>query len=321
MLARLQRLISLGLLAVILGALWLAVQLDIPALWATPAIVIAVYTTVLGTEFWRLRRSYDVSDADRPTAAQLVRACAAELLVAPCVFLWRQPFRSTVEPDHLPDGGRGRRGVLFVHGFFCNRGLWNPWLHRLRMAGVAFIAVNLEPLFGSIDDYASTIDAAVRDLERTTGTPPVIVAHSMGGLAVRSWLAVEGRSKRFHHVVTIATPHAGTHTARRGFGVNVGQMRTTDPWLWRLLVNESATVRERFVCFWGHCDNIVFPTRNATLAGADNRHLPATPHVRMAYHPAVFDEVLRLVDAGEPKPSVLHSDRAAVPDSDSGTRR
>ncbi len=129
-------------------------------------------------------------------------------------------------------------------------------------------------------------------------TSPVIVAHSMGGLAVRSWLAAEGRSERFHHLVTIATPHAGTRIASRGFGVNVGQMRTTGTWLLRLLANEPATVRGRFVCFWGHCDNIVFPTRNATLAGADNRHLPATPHVRMAYHPAVFDEVLRLIVPG-----------------------
>jgi hypothetical protein len=47
------------------------------------------------------------------------------------------------------------------------------------------------------------------------------------------------------------------------------------------------------------------PTRHATLPGADNRHLPATPHVQMAYHPAVVAEVLRLVAVGgtHPRPS------------------
>ena len=34
------------------------------------------------------------------------------------------------------------------------------------------------------------------------------------------------------------------------------------------------------------------PSATATLLGADNRHLAGTPHVALAYHPAVFDEAL-----------------------------
>jgi triacylglycerol lipase len=182
-----------------------------------------------------------------------------------------------------------------VHGFFCNRGLWNPWMRRLRRAGVPFLALNLEPLFGSIDSYRATIDEAVADLERSTSLAPVIVCHSMGGLAVRSWLAAESREGRVHRIVTIASPHAGTRMARRGFGANIQQMRPGSAWLATLAASTSTPMRERFVCFWSNCDNIVFPTQNATLAGALNHHLPATPHVQMAYHPDVFDEVLRLV--------------------------
>jgi len=48
------------------------------------------------------------------------------------------------------------------------------------------------------------------------------------------------------------------------------------------------------LCFWSRCDNIVFPTRNATLEGADNREVAGAPHVAMVFHPAVFAEVLRL---------------------------
>jgi hypothetical protein len=73
-------------------------------------------------------------------------------------------------------------------------------------------------------------------------------------------------------------------------------MRLQSPWLDSLARAESPVLHARFTCFWGHCDNIVFPTRGATLPGADNRHLATTPHVAMAFHPAVFDEVLRLVD-------------------------
>ena len=53
-----------------------------------------------------------------------------------------------------------------------------------------------------------------------------------------------------------------------------------------------------FTCFWGHCDNIVFPTRSATLPGADNRHLVQTPHVAMTFHPEVFGYVLQSLGAG-----------------------
>jgi pimeloyl-ACP methyl ester carboxylesterase len=199
----------------------------------------------------------------------------------------------------LPAEGRDRRGVLFVHGFFCNRGLWNPWMRRLRVADIPFVAVNLEPVFGSIDSYASIVEAAVISLERATGLAPVIVAHSMGGLAVRSWLADRTRSERLHRLVTVATPHAGTRIARRGIGANMGQMRPGGEWLARL-ADEPSALRSRFVCFRSHCDNIVFPTRNATLSAADNRHLVATPHVQMAYHPAIFEEVFRLVETVEP---------------------
>ena len=75
-----------------------------------------------------------------------------------------------------PAAARGRRGPLLVHGFVCNRGLWNPWLERLHARGIPFVAVDLEPVFGSIDDYVRILENAVQRLERCTGLAPVIVA-------------------------------------------------------------------------------------------------------------------------------------------------
>jgi triacylglycerol esterase/lipase EstA (alpha/beta hydrolase family) len=134
----------------------------------------------------------------------------------------------------------------------------------------------------------------VRALEQATGEAPVIVAHSMGGLAVRAWL-VRGQPHRVLRVVTVASPHQGTRIAQHGFSTNTREMRVGSPWLESLTARENADLYRRFTCFWSHCDNIVFPSANATLPGADNRHLPATPHVQMAYHPAVYEEVLRLL--------------------------
>ena len=243
-----------------------------------------------GDRVWLLRRSYAREDA-APRIAQLVRAWAVEVPWRRASSSGSQPFRWASEPDHLPSAARDRRGVVFVHGFFCNRGLWNPWMRRLRAANVPFVAVSLEPVFGSIDDYAPTIAAAVAAPRARDRLAPMIVAHSMGGLAVRAWLAAKPKPG-LHRLITIASPHAGTRLAGHGRGRNVGQMRHGSEWLAELARRDATTARTQVVCFWSHCDNIVFPTRSATLAGADNRHLEGTPHVAMVFHRAVFDEVM-----------------------------
>ena len=296
MLARIQQLIAFTLFCAAIGAFVLGGS---ARPWLGPVfvgLVVAGYLGVLATEFWLLRRSYATKDVARPRMAQLVRAWAVESLAAPRVFLWQQPFRGASEPDHLPPDARGRRGFVLVHGFFCNRGLWNPLLRRLRAANVPFVAVSLEPIFGPIEGYAPTIAAAVATLERATSLAPSIVAHSMGGLAARAWLAANAEA-RAHRLITIASPHAGTRLAAHGRGRNVAQMRHGSTWLAELARNDAITARMQVVCFWSHCDNIVFPTRSATLAGADNRHLEGTPHVAMVFHPAVVEEVIRAADA------------------------
>jgi triacylglycerol lipase len=295
MLARLQQLIAATLLALTVAAIVIGAKTGAP--WAGPAFVGLVglgYGAVLAIEFACLRASYAKGDDARPRWGQLFRAWMLEVLVAPRIFLWRQPFRWKSESDHVPAEAAGRRGVLLVHGFFCNRGLWNRWLRELRRHDIPCIAVSLEPVFGSIDDYRATIADAMSRLQQATGLAPVIVAHSMGGLAARAWLASDPGAA-CHRLVTIASPHAGTRLGAHGRGANIAQMRLGSAWLAQLAARESAESRGRFTCFWSHCDNIVFPTRSATLSGADNRHLAVTPHVQMVEHPAVFEEVLRIV--------------------------
>ena len=296
MLARLQQSIAATLLIVVIGAFIEGISQGHPGLgWMVGAGIALGYLGVLGVEFVWLFRSYAAGDDMRPSWVQVLRSWLGEALTAPRVFLWRQPFRSRRHPDHLPTDAAGRRGVLLVHGFFCNRGLWNPWLPRLRADGVPFVAVNLEPTFGSIDDYGPIVARAVRQLQKATGLVPVIAAHSMGGLAARAWIATTTEVS-FHRLITIATPHAGTRLGATARGTNIRQMRHGSEWLANLAARESAAARTRFICFWSHCDNIVIPTRGAALAGAENRHLVATPHVRMVYHPAVFEALQQALD-------------------------
>ena len=288
MLARLQQGLSVALAALALG--WAAWAGSIAQGLLALLLAAVGYAAVLGLEFWLMHRVNRADPAPRATASQLLRAWRGEVLSGLRVFGWRQPWRSRRWAD-VP-AQSGRRGVVFVHGFVCNRGLWNPWFERLHPRGAPWVAVNLEPVFGRIDDYVPIIERAVRQLEQGTGLPPVVVAHSMGGLALRRWWNEPGNEARVHHAITIGTPHRGTWLARWAASPNGRQMQPAHPWLRDLAAHEPPTRPARATCFYGHCDNIVFPASNATWAGADNRHLPGVAHVHMADHPAPYAELL-----------------------------
>lgn len=309
MLARLQQFTTLLLVAAALACAVLLASRGEP-LWALAAftLVAGSYAIILAFEFALLAGANREDPAPAATFGELAGAWWGEVLTAPQVFCWQQPFRSQAQPDHLspPMGGRPI-GIVFVHGFVCNRGLWNPWLKRLRALGVPFVAVNLEPVFGSIDSYVPIIEHAVQRVETATAQCPLIVAHSMGGLAVRAWLDASQSDTRVHHVITIGTPHRGTLLARFACTTNARQMRRNSRWQQALAEREPGTRHASFTCFYSHCDNIVFPASCATLAGAENRHLRGVAHVHMARSEVVFREVLH--HAGVAAPPPLHARR------------
>lgn len=285
-----------------MGAFWWAL-----AWWQWPAapeashvkvywllLVPALITpTLLAIQFivqWHVNRH---DSAPRASALEYGGAWLAEAVAAVHVFHWWQPFRHHAQPDVLqPDS---RRGVVLVHGFFCNRAFWTHWLRRFSSEGRVCLAVDLEPAYGSIEDYVTVIDNAVARVAQLTGQPPLIVAHSMGGLAVRAWLQARAGLERVHKVVTLGTPHQGTWIARFSHGRNGAQMRQNGNWLKTLQDAENPQTTSKFVCYYSNCDNIVFPVSTATLAGADNRHEPARGHVELAFSDRIVRETWQLL--------------------------
>ena len=302
MLASLQRLMTLSLVAAACGwLLYFARSAPVLAVAGFMAIALG-YSVFLAIEFILLKQVNKADPAPRATWRELLGAWLGETLTAPQVFCWRQPFRPNAVPDQLapPALVHGRRGVVFVHGFFCNRGLWTPWLKQLQDRGHAFVAVNLEPLFCSIDDYAMHIEDAVQRITQATGQPPLVVCHSMGGLVVRAWLKLMKSESRVHHVVTIGTPHRGTWLARFGHGHNGRQMRLLSDWQMQLDHEMPADRHALFTCWYSNCDNIVFPASTATLPGAHNRLIRGAAHVQLAFVPQVMQATLALLDKACP---------------------
>lgn len=308
-LARMQQMLVVIVLASVLVSLW---WLWDRVRWlgiVTALMILLGYTVVLALEFVAVAR---VSRGDRVAAASatvLFLAWWKEVRVAPQVFCWRQPFRWRTLPDtqHPLPGSTNRPAAVFVHGFVCNRGFWLPWMRALRVQGIPYTSVNLEPVFGSIADYIPGLEEAICRAERLTGIAPVLICHSMGGLAARAWLADAPRAaQRVQRVITIGTPHHGTWISQFSHVPNGQQMRLNHEWLTTLATAETAVAAlpyQRFVCWYSNADNIVLPASSAMLQGADNRHVPGVAHVALAFHPTVMRESLAMIASASSSPA------------------
>jgi len=173
MLARLQQFTTALLLG--LAGLWLVFWWgsSVPLALSGFVFLLLGYSLFLAAEFVALHSLNRRDPIGPATWGETLRAWWGETLTGPRVFCWRQPFRANAVPDYLPHNGQ--RGVVLVHGFICNRGLWTPWLKQLRQRERAFVAVNLEPVFGSIDEYVAIIEQAVARVTAATGQAPLVV--------------------------------------------------------------------------------------------------------------------------------------------------
>jgi pimeloyl-ACP methyl ester carboxylesterase len=210
---------------------------------------------------------------------------------------WYMPFHAFSKRDapystSLP--------VLLVHGYGCNSGYWHKMSRRLSQANISHHAINLEPVFGDIDDFVPAIHQAVELLCRESGHEKIIiVAHSMGGLAVRAYLCVHG-SQRTAKVITLGTPHHGTGLAHFGAGKNSKQMRwlgsavkgQPNDWLCRLAAKEDRANDALFVSIYSHHDNIVAPQESCCLPRARNLAFHGIGHVALAMNAKVQDKVM-----------------------------
>ena len=298
MLARLQRVTTLGLLA--LAAAWAALAWRAGhASWAlVGALLIAVRLRPRAGD--RVRAAARMRTATTrhraPHRAQLLRAWWGEVGAAPLVFCWRQPFRSRRWPDHLP----ARRDGPARRAAGARLRLQPRLLEPVAASACARAAC---PSSRSTSSRCSARSTTTRrsstppcsGCSSATGLAPLIVAHSMGGLAVR---ALAGPSATATRACTTSSRSAHRTTApgwrASRLRPTARQMRSGQPWLRALAAARAAPALARFTCFYSHCDNIVFPPSTATLPGADNRHLPGVAHVHLAQQPrAVSRKLLR----------------------------
>ncbi|WP_199031624.1 triacylglycerol lipase [Ralstonia sp. ASV6] len=212
-----------------------------------------------------------------------------------------QPFRAQAAFDAAAIDG-ARVPVLMIHGYGCNRAVWLPMQRHLAAAGHPIEAIDLMPLLGDIDDYAHDIAAVVARMTHTYGRAPVLLCHSMGGLAARALLRQSTDICPVAHIITLGTPHRGTAMARSGRGRNVRQMAWASAWLRQLAASETPAVRARITSIFSWHDSIVGPAGASWLEGA--RHVPFSGigHVSLLCDARVRDAVQTELARIEGKP-------------------
>jgi triacylglycerol lipase len=149
-----------------------------------------------------------------------------------------------------------------------------------------------DPLGSSIA-HADEIAAGLRRLQDRIGDASVcVVAHSMGGLALR-WYLAHADASRISTAIFLATPHRGTWMAwlaREG----AVEMRPSSRFLHELGM-KRIPAHVRCVSFRAPWDTRVLPPASAWLDAAQGRLLPGRGHKRILRQPAVFAAIVDVI--------------------------
>ena len=182
-----------------------------------------------------------------------------------------------------------RTPVLLVPG-------WSDRAKRLAWLKQSFITagwpehfvgvVDFEDRFGSNIAHAREIESAIDALLKNTGADRVdVVAHSMGGLALRYYLHQHGGASHVRRVVFTGTPHRGTWVAWLGWGDGAREMRPGHSFLTAL---PPLAPGINALCIHTPLETRVLPQSSALLPDVRHARVWCASHPRLLRSKRVF---------------------------------
>src|SRR5574343_347573 len=174
-----------------------------------------------------------------------------------------------------------------------------PWLRRRRLepAGHTVATVSLVPPYTSLVFLLPQLNQRIEEVCAATGSRQVtLIAHSMGGLVCRSYLARHG-NERIDRLLTLATPHQGTALARIGIGQNAREMEPGSLWLTDMA---AEALKIPVISLRNPYDNYAMPQDKQRLPGATDIELPATGHLAILYDSRIAELLLGLLKQRRP---------------------
>jgi pimeloyl-ACP methyl ester carboxylesterase len=203
--------------------------------------------------------------------------------------------------------------VLFVHGLGGHRGNFIPmlgyfwWEGSNRTYAVGFEErASLQAMAEELRSLIAEV-AQVNDLsgERTVD----LVAHSMGGLVCRIALEDQETRARIRKLITLGTPHAGTHVARFLTTQSALALRPDSDLLERLdaqLPWAGPPTWPEATTYWSRADIVVLPPEAARLDGASSPEQEGMTHYGYLLHPAGWRAVYETLYGTVTHPEALN---------------
>lgn len=240
------------------------------------------------------RASAAVASAYRAVDPDLRRHVAELPLVALTALA---PRRDAIEP--LPVDGWPP--VVFVHGLGGHPGNFAPLQTYFRLCGrrrtYAF-AQNGGELAEEGARLAAFLEAIVAANGLSDDAALDVVAHSMGGLVARLALEDARAVRRIGTLVTLGTPHAGTHVARYAATPRTLDLRPSSAVVARLarqLPWRGPPKQPRLVAMWSDADMMLLPATAARVEGAENVEMPGISHNGYLLHPTAWRRIYEVL--------------------------
>jgi triacylglycerol esterase/lipase EstA (alpha/beta hydrolase family) len=178
------------------------------------------------------------------------------------------------EPDGHPP-------LVFVHGLGGGRGDFLLMAHYLRLKGRKRSYRIKFPKGQSIEEMAASLAKFIREVTKATRQKKVdLVAHSLGGLVARAAVIEHRLHASVKTLVTLGSPHRGTHPARYLHSKIIKDLRPESLYL-KKLNKKRWPKKVRGVTFWSRNDLFILPSEAATSDGMEA--IDATPFTHYSY--------------------------------------
>jgi pimeloyl-ACP methyl ester carboxylesterase len=219
------------------------------------------------------------------------------------------PQRFVLVPDA---GDRETTAVVFVHGFLAAGAVFDPMRREVeRRLGLPTVDFTYAPTasFEQVAERLARVVARAAELvpRRSPGGdehgPRVdLVGHSLGGLLARWYLQELGGARNVRRLVTLATPHGGTRTARIA-PVALGRaLRPDSDVVRRLKEGRHRAGAVRHVAIVAGGDLMVTPPESAAaLEDAEVIWIDGLGHNEMLFDRRVHAHVVRALAGPAPR--------------------
>jgi triacylglycerol lipase len=199
-----------------------------------------------------------------------------------------------IPSSHRPRRAKDIRTLVFIHGLGANRSSFYPLQAYLRLMG-------FRRQYSFNYDARDSIEEMGRELKarlsrNVRGGRIDIIGHSLGGVIAREYVQRQGGARRVDNVITIASPHQGTHASVYVPTRLIRQLQPGSPAMQRLAASPVPD-NVRFTSLAAGHDLMVLPASSALLPFGESHMYEDMGHLEIMLSPRIFARVHQSLEA------------------------